>query len=75
MFLQLMETYSLSHTLSLPDALIAATALVHNIEIYTLNTKDFGFIPNLSILDLLFNLGPNSKNYLENLSLGTWQKR
>ncbi len=35
----------------------------------------FEFIPNLSILDLLFNLGPNSKNYLENLSLETWQKR
>jgi predicted nucleic acid-binding protein len=29
-FLQLMETYSLSHKLSIPDALIAATALVHN---------------------------------------------
>ncbi len=25
-----------------------------------------GFIPNLSILDLLFNQGPNSLNYLEN---------
>ncbi len=28
-----------------------------------------GFIPNLSILDLLFNLGPNSKTYLEQLRL------
>lgn len=27
------------------------------------------FIPNLSILDLLFNLGPNSKSYLEQLSI------
>lgn len=26
-----------------------------------------GFIPNLSILDLLFNLGPESKTYLDNL--------
>jgi hypothetical protein len=25
------------------------------------------FIPNLSIIDLIFNLGPESKNYLENL--------
>lgn len=33
-----------------------------------------GFIPNLSILDLLFNLGPNSKTYLENIDL-RWQKR
>lgn len=48
-FLQLMETYSLSHKLSLPDALIAATALVHNLELYTLNTKDFRFISNLKL--------------------------
>ena len=28
-----------------------------------------GFIPNLSILDLLFNLGPESGNYLHNLAI------
>lgn len=48
-FLQLMETYSLSHKLTLPDALIAATALVHNLELYTLNVKDFRFISNLQL--------------------------
>jgi tRNA(fMet)-specific endonuclease VapC len=48
-FLQLMETYSLSHKLSLPDAIIAATALVHNVELYTLNTKDFRFISDLQL--------------------------
>ncbi|MBN1221258.1 MAG: type II toxin-antitoxin system VapC family toxin [Anaerolineae bacterium] len=48
-FLQLMETFSLSHRLSLPDALIAATALRHNLELYTLNKKDFRYIPELSI--------------------------
>jgi predicted nucleic acid-binding protein len=48
-FLQLMETYSLSHKLSLPDALIAAAALLHDLELYTLNVKDFRFIPNLKL--------------------------
>ncbi len=48
-FLHLMETYSLSHKASIPDALIAATALVYQIELYTLNTKDFQFIPELRL--------------------------
>ncbi len=46
-FLQL--TYALSHKLSIPDALIAATAQVHNLELYTLNLKDFQFIQNLKL--------------------------
>ena len=48
-FLDLMETYSLSHKLSLPDAFIAATALVHKVELYTLNLKDFRFIQDLRL--------------------------
>ena len=48
-FLTLLEEYSLSHRLSLPDALIAATALSHGIFLYTLNIKDFRFIPNLQL--------------------------
>lgn len=51
-FLHLMETYSLSHKLSIPDALIAATALVHNVELFTLNLKDFRFISGLTLFDL-----------------------
>ena len=31
--------------------------------------KKHGFLPNLSILDLLFNEGPNSLNYLESQSI------
>ncbi len=45
--LALLENYSLSHNLDVPDALIAATALVHNIQLYTLNVKDFRFIESI----------------------------
>jgi len=48
-FLQLMETYSLSHKLAIPDALIAATALSHDLVLYTLNLKDFRFISGLKL--------------------------
>jgi tRNA(fMet)-specific endonuclease VapC len=48
-FIQLMEHYSLSHKLTIPDALIAATALVNNLNLYTLNTKDFRFIEGINL--------------------------
>ncbi len=48
-FIELMETYSLSHKLSIPDAFIASTALVHEINLYTLNLKDFRFIKGLNL--------------------------
>ena len=49
LFLKLMEDYSLSHKMSLPDALITATAISHDIELYTLNIKDFRFISGLQL--------------------------
>jgi len=45
----LVEDYCLSHKLNLPDALIAATAIYHDIELLTLNIKDFRFIPNIKL--------------------------
>ena len=44
-----MIRYSLSHKITIPDALIAATALVHDISLYTLNIKDFRFIEELNL--------------------------
>ncbi|MGY6528971.1 MAG: PIN domain-containing protein [Cyanobacterium sp.] len=48
-FIVLMETYSLSHKLTIPDALIASTALVYQWELYTLNLKDFYYINQLKL--------------------------
>jgi len=45
----LVKQYCLSHKLKLPDAQIAATAIVHNAELFTLNRKDFEFIPKLRL--------------------------
>jgi tRNA(fMet)-specific endonuclease VapC len=44
-----MRCYSLSHKVSVPDMLIAATAISHDVMLYTLNTKDFKFIPDLNL--------------------------
>lgn len=46
---ELIEAYALSHKLSLPDVLIAATSLIHDIELYTLNSKDFRYIKGLKL--------------------------
>ncbi len=47
----LVEKYALSHKLSLPDALIASTAIIHNIKLYTLNIKDFRFLDDVKLVD------------------------
>ena len=39
--------------MSLGDALIAATALVHGLKLVTCNTADFRWIPKLSLIDPL----------------------
>lgn len=45
----------------------AKTDRVFELEIYTQVLQEYhGFLPNLSILDLLFNEGPNTITYLEN---------
>ena len=47
----LVKQYCLSHKLKLPDAQIAATALLYNAELFTLNRKDFAYIPNLKLYE------------------------
>ncbi len=48
-FIKLMLKYSLSHNLDLPDALIAATAIMYDLELYTLNLKHFKYIEGLKL--------------------------
>jgi predicted nucleic acid-binding protein len=43
----LIRQYRLSHGLAMPDALVAATALVHTIPLATGNQRDFRFIAGL----------------------------
>jgi predicted nucleic acid-binding protein len=50
MAVDLIEQFCLSHKLDWEDAQIAATAIFYDIELYTLNLKDFSFIPGLKIL-------------------------
>lgn len=47
--IDLIEKYSLSHHLDVPDAFIAATALVYDFRLYTLNLKHFKYIDRLSL--------------------------
>lgn len=49
LFLKLLEEFALSHHLNIPDALIAATAIRHSLPLYTLNVRDFRFLPGLHI--------------------------
>jgi len=48
--INLIETYSNTHGLLLPDALIAATALENDLTIVTYNVDDFKFVQDLKWL-------------------------
>jgi len=46
---QLLRTFSLSHGLLIPDALIAATAMVLGVPLATKNRRDYRFIKELQL--------------------------
>jgi len=50
---QIVEKYGLSHNMKIMDALIAATVMVYDLELMTLNRKDFQFLPQLELLPTL----------------------
>ncbi len=47
--IELVRTYSKSHSLMLPDAVISATCLENDLTLITYNVKDFRFINGLKI--------------------------
>ncbi|TSJ39503.1 type II toxin-antitoxin system VapC family toxin [Mucilaginibacter corticis] len=44
------EHFKLSHNLQIPDAIIGATAVVHQIPLFTYNVKDFNFLPDIKLI-------------------------
>lgn len=44
---EFIESYKLSHGLSIPDAIIGATVVIHQMPLYTYNIKDFNFLPGI----------------------------
>ena len=49
---QLIDQFNLSHGLLIPDAIIAASAVVHQIELFTYNVKDFQFISGIKLYNI-----------------------
>ena len=45
----LIEKYSLSNGLALPDSFVAATAMVMDLQLFTYNVRDYKFIDGLSL--------------------------
>ena len=43
--------YTLSHRLNPPDAIIAATAVIYDLPLFTHNTKDFKYLPDVHLWD------------------------
>lgn len=50
--INLVEKYSKNYGLTIPDAIIVATAISHQIELFTYNLKDFQFIKDLNLYNL-----------------------
>jgi predicted nucleic acid-binding protein len=48
--IDLLKRYRLSHGLLIADALIAATAVAHDLELVSKNQRDYSFIENLQLL-------------------------
>jgi len=45
------NTFSLSHNLQIPDAIIAASAVTFDLPLFTYNIKDFHYIPKIQLFN------------------------
>jgi tRNA(fMet)-specific endonuclease VapC len=48
---KILEHYTLSHNTKIVDALIAATVIMYDIELYTLNRKDFRYLKQINMIE------------------------
>ncbi len=48
---QLINRYSLSKNMTIYDSIIAATCLIYNLPLWTLNKRDFDYIENLELFN------------------------
>jgi len=48
-FIVHIDKFSLSNRIGIPDTFIASSVLFYETELYTLNKKDFSFIPNIKL--------------------------
>jgi predicted nucleic acid-binding protein len=48
--MNLVKKYAKSHSLDIPDSIIASTALHHQCELFTYNQKDFRFIDDIRLI-------------------------
>ena len=49
---EILECYTLSHNTKIMDALIASTVIMYNIDLYTLNRKDFRYLNQVNMIEL-----------------------
>jgi len=47
---EILDRYTLSNNTKIMDALIASTVIMYNIDLYTLNKKDFRYLEQITLL-------------------------
>ena len=48
---EILDRYTLSHNTKIMDALIASTVIMYNIDLFTLNKKDFRYLSQIELID------------------------